>query len=90
MSIELTSELEQMVRSKVDSGRYGCASDVLKDALSLLEERELYVANHGDEIREKISVGYTSLRAGQGIDGDAVFERIEEQLHALERKARIV
>jgi antitoxin ParD1/3/4 len=86
MSIELSPELEQLVQSKVASGRYHTASDVLKDALRLLEERELYTALHRDEISEKITKGYESLRAGKGVDGEAVFARIEKELDALERK----
>jgi antitoxin ParD1/3/4 len=84
MSIELSSELEQLVQSKVASGRYQSASDVLKDALGLLEEREIYTELHRDEIRRRITAGYQSLRAGNGVDGDAVFERIEREIAAME------
>jgi antitoxin ParD1/3/4 len=85
MSIEISSELEQLVQSKVASGRYQSASDVLKDALGLLEEREIFTALHRDEIRREIAGGYQSLRAGNGIDGEAVFERIERELAAMEQ-----
>jgi antitoxin ParD1/3/4 len=86
MIIELPPELENLVRSKVASGCYQSASDVLKDALRLLEEQESYTALHRDQIREKIANGYDSLRAGKGIDGEAVFERIVVELDAIERK----
>jgi len=82
MSIELSSELEELVRNKVDSGHYGSPSDVLREALGLLEERELYLASHESEIREKIAQGYASLRAGKGVDGESLFERIEKDLDA--------
>ena len=85
MSIELPSELEQLVRNKVASGQYNSPSDVLKDALRLMEEQDRYTALHKDEIREKISRGYDSLRAGKGGDGEAVFERMEKELDAAER-----
>ena len=85
MSIELPSELEQLVRNKVASGQYNSPSDVLKDALRLMEEQDRYMALHKDEIRERISRGYDSLRAGKGVDGEAVFERIEKELDAAER-----
>jgi antitoxin ParD1/3/4 len=54
--------------------------------LRLLEERELYTALHRDEISEKIAKGYESLRAGKGVDGEAVFARIEKELDVIERK----
>jgi len=85
MNIDLSSELEELVRSKVASGLYGSTADVLKDALGLLEERELYLASHESEIREKIARGYASLRAGKGVDGEAMFKRIEKELVGVEQ-----
>ena len=84
MSIELSSELEQMVQSKVASGRYQSVSDFLKDAPGLLEEREICTELHRDEIRRKIAPGYQSLRAGSSVDGEKVFERIEREITAME------
>ena len=40
MNISLTPELEQMVDDKVKSGRYASASEVIREGLRLLEERE--------------------------------------------------
>ncbi len=71
-----------MVRNRVESGRYSSASDVLENALALLEEQDLYLSNHRDAIRQDIEDGYASLRAGGSVDGDAVFERIERELTA--------
>lgn len=86
MSLELTSELEQRVQSKIVPGRYQTAADVLTDALGLLEERELYTSLHRDEIRTQLAAGYHSLRAGRGVDGEAVFARLERELAAMEPK----
>lgn len=84
MSIQLSSELKELVPGKVSSGQYGSASDVLRNALYLLEEQERYTALCAGEIRGKIAVGYDSLHAGKGVDGDAVFERIVKDLKAIE------
>jgi antitoxin ParD1/3/4 len=80
MSIELSPELEQLVQSKLTSGRYQTVSDVLTDALGLLEERDLYTVVHRDEIQKRIAQGYESLRAGRGVDGDAVFVKLRQGL----------
>jgi antitoxin ParD1/3/4 len=85
MSIELSSELEQLLKSEVASGRYNSASDVVRDALRLLEEQDRYLALHKNEIRDKIARGYDSLRAGKGVDGEAVFKRIGKDLGATKR-----
>lgn len=39
MNVSLTPELEQFVRRKVESGLYGNASEVVRDALRLLVGR---------------------------------------------------
>ena len=40
MNVSLTPELEQYIRAKVDSGRYLSASEVVREALRLLEQKE--------------------------------------------------
>ncbi|GAA6622637.1 type II toxin-antitoxin system ParD family antitoxin [Scytonema sp. NUACC26] len=40
MNVSLTPELEQFVREKVKIGRYPSASEVVREALRLLEERD--------------------------------------------------
>ena len=40
MNVSLTSELEQYVREKVNSGRYYSASKVIREGLRLLKEQE--------------------------------------------------
>ncbi|MFN6558687.1 MAG: type II toxin-antitoxin system ParD family antitoxin [Nostoc sp. ChiSLP01] len=41
MNISLTPELEQLVKDKVNSGRYHSVSEVMGEALRLLDERDL-------------------------------------------------
>jgi antitoxin ParD1/3/4 len=40
MNVSLTSELERFVNAKVESGRYNSASEVIREALRLLEEHD--------------------------------------------------
>ena len=40
MNVSLTPELEQFVSGKVQSGRYNSASEVVREALRLLEEHD--------------------------------------------------
>ena len=40
LSVSLTPELAAFVTGKVDSGRYGSASEVVRTSLRLLEEKE--------------------------------------------------
>jgi antitoxin ParD1/3/4 len=85
MNVSLTPELEQLVHLKVQSGRYTSASEVVREALRLMEERDQVQAMQKDEIRKKIAAGMASLRAGKGTDGEAFFAEVDSELENLER-----
>ncbi len=40
MNVSLTPQLEELVRHKVETGLYNSASEVVREALRLLEERD--------------------------------------------------
>jgi antitoxin ParD1/3/4 len=86
MNVGLTPELENLIHRKVETGRYGSASEVIREALRLLDERDQLTELHKDEIRKKIAAGMASLRAGKGADGEAVFDRIDAELNAAARR----
>ena len=80
MNIHLTTELEQLVHGKVQSGRYNSASEVIREALRLMEERDL----RKEAIQKKIVQSLDSQRSGRLVDGEAVFDRLEGELGVLE------
>ena len=67
MNVSLTPELEQLVAEKVESGRYTSASEVIREALRLLEEHDQLKQQRLAQVREKIDRGLQQLDAGQGI-----------------------
>lgn len=79
MHVHLTPELEQLVHTKVQGGRYNSASEVVREALRLLEERDQLLELHQDTIRQQIEVGWASLRRGEGVDGETFFADLERQ-----------
>jgi antitoxin ParD1/3/4 len=85
MNIHLTPELGQLVRSKLKSGRYNSASEVVREALRLLEQRDEVFTLHKEQIRKQIEEGWQSAKRGEFVDGDEVFDRIDAELDALER-----
>ncbi len=56
MNVSLTPELEQYIRTKVESGRYLSASEVVREALRLLEQKEKRL----EELRVEIQRGLDS------------------------------
>ena len=87
MNVHLTPELEQLVRSKLKSGRYNSASEVVREALRLLEQRDEVFTLRKEQIRKQIEEGCQSAKRGEFVDGDEVFDRIDAELEALERSA---
>jgi antitoxin ParD1/3/4 len=67
MNVSLTPELEQLVSEKVESGRYSSASEVIREALRLLEEHDQLKQQRLAQVREKIDRGLQQLDTGQGI-----------------------
>jgi antitoxin ParD1/3/4 len=65
---------ESFVRELVDSGRYASASEVLRDGLRLLEEREEQRQIKLAGLRKAIQEG---VESGPGIPADEVFDRLE-------------
>ncbi len=88
MNVHLTAELEQLVQSKVKSGRYNSASEVIREALRLLEERDQLMELRKEAIRQKIDEGWESLRRGEGLDGEEFFAELERKERALAKPQR--
>lgn len=63
MNVSLTPQLEELVKKKVDSGLYGSASEVMREALRLLDERDRIHAMRLEELRAEIRKGLDSGEA---------------------------
>ena len=60
MNINLTPQLEEMVRQKVNSGLYTSASEVVREALRLMEEKDQLRAAKLEQLRQDIQEGLAS------------------------------
>jgi antitoxin ParD1/3/4 len=60
MNVSLTSKLEGMVRKLVKSGRYNSASEVVRDGLRLVQDRERLREIKLQELRKAIQEGRES------------------------------
>jgi antitoxin ParD1/3/4 len=77
-NIALTPHFDRFVQSKVESGRYQSASEVVRDGLRLLEEREEGRRQSIDPLRHDIEVGWQQTEAGDVVDGPGVFAEIRK------------
>ena len=71
LNISLPPELEAQVRKRVDSGLYGSASEVVREALRLFETYEQLRSSKLTQLRVDIEEGLADIRAGKVVDFDA-------------------
>src|SRR3954468_12626116 len=89
MNVHLTPELEELIQKKVQSGRYNSASEVMREALRLMEQRDELLDLRKQEIRRKIDEGLESFQRGASRDGEEFMREMLEDLdlHDATRKA---
>lgn len=79
MQISLTPEMEELVKTKVSSGRYGSTGEVVSQALLLLNETELLEKGRLEVLRQEIEKGVQSGEKDGWIEAADVFQRLEER-----------
>jgi antitoxin ParD1/3/4 len=77
MNVSLTPELDRYVSSKVESGGYTSANEVLREALRLMKEKDEFRDLQLAEARQKIRNGLNALACGDFVEGTAaeLYER---------------
>lgn len=60
MNVNLTPQLEELVRAKVASGLYTSASEVVREALRLMDEQDRLRAARLEQLRDDIHQGLSS------------------------------
>ncbi|WP_083694679.1 type II toxin-antitoxin system ParD family antitoxin [Chlorobium sp. KB01] len=78
INVNLTPLLEEMVRQKVKSGLYTSVSEVVREALRLMEEQDTLRKAKVDQLRQDINAGLES--------GTATIWNAEEVKRAVRKK----
>lgn len=65
MNVSLTEELEEFVQQKVSSGRYHSASEVVREALRLLQDQEMLREIKLAALRRDIAIGIEQVDRGE-------------------------
>jgi len=79
MNVSLTPELEKFVDGKVASGRYNSASEVVREALRLLEEHDEARAQRLVEFNQEIGRRLEALDRGEKVSPVEARERLQRK-----------
>ncbi len=79
MNVSLTPELDKFVVTKVASGRYTSASEVVREALRLMEERDQTRSAQLVTFHQELGQRIESLDHGEHTDPFSVRKRIEQK-----------
>jgi antitoxin ParD1/3/4 len=79
MNVSLTPDLEQFVQQKVETGRYTSASEVVREALRLLEEHEQARAAQIAAFNKELTRRLTALDHGETVAASDVRSRLRRK-----------
>jgi len=88
LNVSLTPELEKFVQDRVKSGRYSTASEVVRDALRLLEAHEGERASAYRELKRELQSAAAEAEAEGATfySGEEVFDELRRR--SSERRKR--
>lgn len=79
MNVSLTPELDRFVAGKVGSGRYTSASEVVREALRLLEDHDRVRAAQITEFNRELGARLVALDHGERVDPTAARRRLRRK-----------
>lgn len=82
ISADLGTTLEAYVAALVEKGRYGSKSEVIREGIRLVQERESRLA----ALDAALELGLADVRAGRTYPMEEVFDRLEAKYATMARK----
>ena len=76
MNVSLKSEWENYIGSKVGSGEYDTASEVIRAGLRLLKREDEERHARLEALKREVALGIEQLRRGEGRPADQVFAEL--------------
>jgi len=83
MQIAIKPDQEKFILEKLQQGKYKSVDDLLTVAFQLLDqhdEREKQLI----ELRQKIAEGTQQINEGKVVDGELVFQQLQQKLNSME------
>lgn len=84
MQIILQPEQEQFILKKLQQGKYKNVDELVATAFQLLAENE-HKEQKIVELRQKIAEGTQQIQQGKVVDGETVFQQLQDKLNKMEQ-----
>lgn len=85
VNISITPELDKFLQTRVKSGRYQTTSEVVREALRLLERHERERDQMFRQLKARLERGAAEAERGEFLDGDEVFGELREMIEERRR-----
>lgn len=85
MNVNLGSTFDQFVADLLKTGHYQSQSEILREGLRLLKDREDLKQLRLAELRKEIAIGIASADRGEFVDGPTAFAEIRARSAELRR-----
>lgn len=79
MNVSLTPALDKFIAGKVESGRYTSASEVVREALRLLEEHDRTRSAQVAIFNRELGTRLASLDRGESVKPESARKRLDQK-----------
>lgn len=86
MNVSLTPELETFIQKKVASGMYSSASELVREALRLIDERDAFREKRMEAMDAFIQEGLDDADQGKFVDPDEFSVELDQIIADAERE----
>jgi antitoxin ParD1/3/4 len=88
MNVSLTPELEKLIHTKVKTGRYNSASEVVREALRLLEDQDKARTTRLTEFNEELTRRLAALDRGEHVDPAEARRQLQRKSEERRKRGR--
>jgi len=87
MAITLDPATEQRIQRELDRGHYSSPSEVIAQALDLLEAEQEWLEISKSALNQRLEQSMAQIDRGEGIPGDQLLQVLAERRQAQKRSA---
>lgn len=90
-NVSLTDHFDRLIEEGIQSGRYANASEMVREGLRLIEERDRLAREKLERLRAAVREGFEQIERGEATEldsGEALVEHVRASGRTVREKAR--